>query len=140
MADKTLKDVSEIMKDLDICMLTTTTTNGMLASRPMSNNGQVEYDGNSHFFTWEGSRMVNDIEMDSGVNLSFQAGEGNDIFISIAGKGEVTRSREKMEEHWVEELNDWFEEGLDTPGLAMITVVAKQIKYWQGMDEGEVKL
>jgi general stress protein 26 len=78
--------------------------------------------------------------MDSGVNLSFQAGEGNDIFISIAGKGEVTRSREKMEEHWVEELNDWFEEGLDTPGLAMITVVAKQIKYWQGMDEGEVKL
>ncbi|MCE7061525.1 pyridoxamine 5'-phosphate oxidase family protein [Dyadobacter sp. CY343] len=137
MAEKTLKDVAEIMKDLDICMLTTTTSNGMLASRPMSNNGQVEYDGNSHFFTWENSRMVSDIEMDNGVNLSFQGIK--DIFISITGKAEVTRSREKMEEHWVEELNAWFEDGLDTPGIAMITVEAKQIKYWQGEEEGEVK-
>ncbi|KAA0991370.1 pyridoxamine 5'-phosphate oxidase family protein [Dyadobacter aurulentus] len=137
MAEKTLQDVAEIMKDLDICMLTTTTSNGMLASRPMSNNRQVEYDGNSHFFTWEGSRMVSDIEMDNGVNLSFQGGQ--DIFISITGRADVTRSREKMEEHWVEELDAWFEEGLDTPGLAMITVAAKQIKYWQGEEEGEVK-
>ena len=137
MAEKTLKDVAEIMKDLDICMLTTTTSNGTLASRPMSNNRQVEYDGNSHFFTWEGSRMVSDIEMDNGVNLSFQGGQ--DIFISITGKADVTRSREKMEEYWVEELEDWFEEGLDTPGLAMISVAAKHIKYWQGQDEGEVK-
>ncbi|KQS24666.1 pyridoxamine 5'-phosphate oxidase family protein [Dyadobacter sp. Leaf189] len=138
MADKTLKDVAEIMKDLDICMLTTTTTNGMLASRPMSNNRQVEYDGNSYFFTWEGSRMVSDIEMDSGVNLSFNGDD--DIYISIAGKADVTRSREKMEEHWVEELEMWFEDGLDTPGIAMISVAAKQIKYWQGEEEGELKL
>jgi general stress protein 26 len=138
MTDKTLEDVTAIMKDLDICMLTTTTTNGMLVSRPMSNNGQVEYDGNSYFFTWEGSRMVSDIEMDNRVNLGFNG--DNEIFISITGKAEVTRSRDKMEEHWIEELKAWFEEGLDTPGLAMITVAAKQIKYWQGEDEGEVKL
>ncbi|WP_439555628.1 pyridoxamine 5'-phosphate oxidase family protein [Dyadobacter sp.] len=138
MADKTLKDVAEIMKDLDICMLTTTTSNGMLTSRPMSNNRQVEYDGNSYFFTWEGSRMVSDIEMDSGVNLSFNG--DNDIYISIAGKADVTRDREKMEEHWVEELEMWFEDGLDTPGIAMISVAAKQIKYWQGEEEGELKL
>ncbi|WP_031530550.1 pyridoxamine 5'-phosphate oxidase family protein [Dyadobacter crusticola] len=138
MEDKTLKDVAEIMKDLDICMLTTTTSNGMLVSRPMSNNRQVEYDGNSYFFTWEGSRMVSDIEMDSGVNLSFNG--DNDIFISIAGKADVTRTREKMEEHWVEELEAWFEDGLDTPGIAMISVAAKQIKYWQGEEEGELKL
>lgn len=82
--------------------------------------------------------MVSDIELDSGVAVSFQG--RNDIYISIAGKAEVTRTREKMEEHWVDSLNDWFEQGLDTPGLAMITVIAKQIKYWQGEDEGEVKL
>lgn len=138
MAEKTLQDVSKIMKDIDICMLTTTTSNGMLASRPMSNNGQVEYDGNSYFFTWEGSRMVSDIELDNVVNLTFQ-GE-KDIFISVAGKAEVTRSKDKMGEHWVAELEQWFEEGLDTPGLAMISVKAKQIKYWQGMEDGDVKL
>jgi general stress protein 26 len=82
--------------------------------------------------------MVADIEMDNGVNLAFQ--QGFDLFLSITGKAEVTRSREKMQEHWVKDLDNWFEDGLDTPGLAMITVVAKQIKYWQGEDEGEVKL
>jgi len=138
MADKTLKDVSEVMKDIDLCMLTTTTTDGALASRPMSNNGEVEYDGNSYFFTWEGSRMVSDIELDSKVNLTFQGKK--DIWISVSGKAEVSREREDMEEHWVEELNQWFEEGLDTPGIAMITVKAKRIKYWQGEEDGEVKL
>lgn len=138
MAEKTLQDVSKLMRDMDICMLITTTSNGMLASRPMSNNGEVEYDGNSYFFTWESSRMVSDIELDNGVNLTFQGGK--DIFISVAGKADVTRSREKMEEHWVAELEQWFEEGLDTPGIAMISVNARHIKYWQGMEEGEVKL
>ncbi|MCE7066401.1 pyridoxamine 5'-phosphate oxidase family protein [Dyadobacter sp. CY326] len=138
MADKTLKDVSEIMRNIDLCMLTTTTSDGALASRPMSNNGDVEYDGNSYFFTWEGSRTVSDIELDNGVNLTFQGDNG--IFISVTGKGEVSRSREEMEEHWVSDLDKWFENGLDTPGIAMVTVKAKRIKYWQGEEDGEVKL
>ena len=45
-----------------------------------------------------------------------------------------------MEEHWVSDLDQWFEDGLDTPGVAMVIVKAKRIKYWQGEDEGEVKL
>jgi general stress protein 26 len=138
MADKTLSDVAEIMRDIDLCMLTTTTSNGMLASRPMSNNGEVEYDGNSYFFTWDESRMVSDIKEDNQVNLTFQGNK--DIFISIGGEAEVTNSKEEMEEHWQDELEAWFEEGLDTPGIAMIIVKAKHIKYWQGEEEGEVKL
>ena len=139
MADKTMQDVAELMKDIDLCMLTTTTTNGMLASRPMSNNGEVEYDGNSYFFTWENSRMVGDIELDNGVNLTFQTGD-KDLFIAISGKAEVTREKDEMKEHWQDQLSAWFEDGLDTEGLAMITVKAKRIKYWQGEDEGEVSL
>jgi general stress protein 26 len=137
MADKTVQDVAELMRDIDLCMLTTTTTNGDLASRPMSNNGEVEYDGNSYFFTWENSRMVGDIELDSGVNLTFQSDDKN-IFITIAGKAEVTRDKSEMEEHWQDELEAWFEDGLDTEGIAMIIVKAKRIKYWQGEEEGEV--
>jgi len=138
MADKTLKDVSKIMKDIDLCMLTTTTENGALGSRPMSNNGQVEYDGNSYFFTWKGSRTVKDIEKDNHVNLTFQGKK--DIFISVTGEAAVTTDRAEMEDHWIKELEQWFEKGLDTPGVAMIKVKADRIKYWQEMDEGEVKL
>ena len=34
----------------------------------------------------------------------------------------------------------WFKDGIDTPGLVLIEVAAKRIHYWDGMDEGEVKL
>lgn len=138
MADKTLKDVSKIMRKLDLCMLTTTTSHGMLASRPMSNNGDVEYDGNSYFFTWKNSRSVQDIEKDNHVNLTFQG--KNDIFISVSGKASLVTSREKMEEHWLDELDKWFENGLDTSGIVMIVVKADRVKYWQNEEEGEVKL
>ena len=47
MADKTLKDIATKMAKLDIALLTTHTSRGQLSSRPMSNNGDVEYDGNS---------------------------------------------------------------------------------------------
>ena len=43
-------------------------------------------------------------------------------------------------EHWDKSLDRWFEQGVDTPGLAMIEVEAKRIHYWDGEDEGEVRL
>ena len=138
MADKTLKEVSKIMRDIDLCMLTTTSSHGALVSRPMSNNGEVEYEGTSYFFTWEKSRTVGDIEKNNHVNLTFQGKK--DIFVSVAGKAKLITSKEKMQEHWLKELDQWFEQGLDTPGVVMIEVQADRIKYWQNMDEGEVKL
>jgi general stress protein 26 len=50
MANKKLKELSRKMKKLDICLLTTQNGRGGLHSRPMSNNGDVAYDGNSYFF------------------------------------------------------------------------------------------
>ena len=61
MTDKTLSDLSKKMRDIDIAMLSTHTEGGAIAGRPMSNNGEVEYDGASYYFTWETSRMVADI-------------------------------------------------------------------------------
>src|SRR4051812_46479202 len=48
---RTLSDISEKMRDIDFCMLATHASNGTIASRPMSNNREVDYDGDSWFFT-----------------------------------------------------------------------------------------
>jgi hypothetical protein len=37
---------------IDFTMLTTRTESGLMASRPMSNKGEVEYRGNSYCFSW----------------------------------------------------------------------------------------
>ena len=47
MAKVSLSDISKKMRKLDICMISTVGAYGHLTSRPMSNNGDVEYEGNS---------------------------------------------------------------------------------------------
>jgi len=51
MADLTLTDISEKMRDIDFAVLSTRASGGEIAARPMSNNRQVEYDGDNFFFT-----------------------------------------------------------------------------------------
>ena len=138
MAKMTLKDISKKMRKINLCMMTTITEKGMTASRPMSNNRDVEYDGNSFFFTFEKSRLIKDLSLNDHVSMSFSAPKR--FFISVSGRAKVIRSKKAMEEHWVKGLEKWFEDGLDTPGIAMIQVRASRIKYWHKEEEGEVKV
>lgn len=135
---KSLKELSEKMRKLDICQMTTETSRGYLTSRPMSNNGDVAYDGNSWFFSYEESQKVKDIERNKMVNLSFEGKD--DLYISVAGQARIIRSKKMMQEHWLPELEQWFKEGIDTPGIVMIHVKGRRIKYWQGEEEGEIEL
>jgi general stress protein 26 len=52
----------------------------------------------------------------------------------------VIRDQAQFVAHWVPDLEAWFEQGVDTPGLVLIKVHAKRIKFWEGEDEGEVTL
>lgn len=38
----------------------------------------------------------------------------------------------------VPSLKQWFPEGVDTPGIVLVPVEAKRIRYWQQEDEGEL--
>ena len=144
---KTLADISEAMRDIDFCMLTTRAEDGSLGGRPMSNNREVEYEGTSWFFTCHHHRSVKDIERDSSVGLSYQGKAGllgvvgkPGMFVHVEGEARLVRDKAKFAEHWDKGLEMWFEQGVDTPGLVLIEVAARRIHYWDGMDEGEVKL
>jgi general stress protein 26 len=133
-----VSDISKAMRTLDICMLTTVTKKGLLISRPMSNNRDVEYDGNSYFFTTDDSDMVENISENPAVNLTY-VDAVQQLYISVTGKAKLIKKREKLESHWVDELKQWYPQGLDQPGIVMIHVQARRIKYWDKMEEGEVK-
>jgi len=133
-----LDDISAKMRKLDICMMTTQSINGDLTSRPMSNNGDVEYDGNSYFFSLEESDVVKELKENNTVNLSFQG--RHYVYISISGKAKLVKDKAALEEHWLDELEKWFEDGVNTPGIIMIHVKAESIKFWHKEEEGEIKL
>ena len=138
MSDKTLADIAEKMRDIDITMLSTHTDGGAIAARPMSNNREVDYDGDSYYFTWAQSRLVQDIRRDARVGLSFQ---GNKTFaVAVEGQAELIQDKARFEEHWTKDLDDWFEDGVDTPGMVMIKVRAERVHYWDGEDDGELRV
>lgn len=138
MSDRTLSDLAEKMREIDICMLSTHGEDGEIAGRPMSNNADVDYDGDSYFFTTEETRMVSDIDRDPTVGLAFT---GKDFFcVAVEGKATLLRDKATFEAHWTPDLDRWFEDGADTPGLVMIKVSAERVHYWDGEDNGEVKV
>ena len=138
MPSKSLSDLASSMKDIDITMLSTHSAGGEIAGRPMSNNGQVEYDGTSYYFTYEQSRTVSDIAGNASVGLAFQ---GKKSFqVAVEGQASLIRDKAAMKDHWTPDLDRWFKDGLDTEGLVMIQVDATRVHYWDGEDDGEVKL
>ena len=144
MAERTLQDISEKVRDIDFTVLSTRTQSGAIAGRPMSNNRQVDYDGDSHFFALEDTGTVADIRNDPNVALSYQAKSGvlgmKPFFITVEGRAELIRDKGRFTDHWTKDLDSWFEQGVDTPGLVLIKVVAQRLHYWDGYDEGEIAL
>lgn len=132
-----VKKVAAMMKDLDFCMMTTRSSDGLRA-RPMSNNGEVEFDGDVWFFSAADSRKVGDIESDPNVHLSYADTE-NFVFISMGGTAEIVRDDDKKRELWIRDLERWFPDGPESEDLVLIKVAPSRIAYW-GDDEGEIEL
>ena len=141
---KTMHDISEAMRDIDFCMLSTRTASGSIAARPMSNNREVDYDGDSYFFACDNAHSIGEIDADPNVGLTYHAKDHllgrPGIFISIEGKAELIRDKAEFEEHWTDGLDRWFRQGVDTPGLVLIKVHADKLHYWDGEDEGDVTI
>lgn len=142
--DMRLKFLSDSMKMIDFGMLSTRTEDGAFASRPMSNNGEVDYEGDSYFFTYERTHTVADIERDAQVGLTFTGDAGPQgqppLFISVEGTAELVRDKTMFAAHWTSGLDRWFEQGIETPGIVMIRVRAARIRYWHAAGQGELTL
>ena len=147
MAGMTLKDVAEAMRAIDFGMLSTKTHDGGIASRPMSNNREVEYEGDSFFFSYDDTRTISDIERDPNVGVTYKGSPVAGIaemmgkpplFLAVEGKAELIRDKAMFDRHWQSDLERYFPQGTQTPGLVLIKVHADRIHYWDGENEGEI--
>lgn len=144
MSQLSLQDVARKMRDIDFVMLSTRTESGDIAARPMSNNGDVDYDGDSFFFAMDDSNTVTHIKHEPKVGLSMHGSKGllgkPPTFIAVEGRAELIRDKAAFEAHWTSDLDRWAQQGADTPGLILIKVHADRIHYWDGEDNGEIVL
>ena len=50
----------------------------------------------------------------------------------------MIRDKAAFAEHWIDDLDRWFPDGIETPGMVMLKVSAQRIHYWDGEESGEV--
>ncbi len=135
---KETRQVAAMMRELDFCMFTTTSADGELYARPMSNNRKVEFDGDIWFFSGADTRKVDEINQNPQVHLSY-VDPREFRFISVNGTTEIVRDVEKKRELWDKELERWFKDGPDSDDVVLLKVTPTTIAYWSGEGDGEVK-
>lgn len=144
MTAMTVEALSKELSKIDFCMFNTTDGSGGLNTRPMSNNGDVEYDGDSWFFSYEDTEKVAELQRNARVSLTFTAPPSPlgkpGIFIAVDGEASLIRDKAQFEEHWVKDLDRWFPHGIDTPGIVLIKVAARSVEYWDGEENARIDM
>ena len=118
------KKLFDLVDDIKIAMMTTADTDGTLVSRPMWSQS-VDASGDLWFFTRLSSPKTEEIARETQVNLAFSH-PGKQDYVSIAGKAEVVRVKDK----WSESMRTWFPKGTDDPDIALIRVHPEKGEYW----------
>jgi general stress protein 26 len=136
--DERIKKLGDLIKDINIAMLTTVLPDGSLRSRPMAAQNE-NFDGALWFFTRENSEKVHEIQDDQHVNVSF-ADEGSQTYVSVSGKAKLSRDRAKIEELWSPVVKAWFPDGKDDPSLALLEIKVDGAEYWDAPSSAMVNI
>jgi general stress protein 26 len=135
-----LESIAKLLAKLDIGMLTTKAKDGTLHGRPMSNNGEVEYDGDSWFFAEDGTRKVTEIEADPAVELAFIDSDAA-TWINVEGEASIVRDDvERKKALWLDELERWFPNGPEDPKVVLIKAHAQRIDAWAKDGEWQIEV
>lgn len=138
---KGLAKLAKMMKGIDLCMMTTQRDARSFHTRPMSNNGEVDFDGDAWFFTSRNTPKVKELEADDRVSLSYVGGKKKKpIWIAVTGRGAIVDDVAKKKKLWLDELDRWFENGPTDPDVVLIRVKARHAVWWSGEEQGEVVL
>ncbi len=117
-----------LIKDIDMTMMTTLDEDGTFRSRPMATPKRI-FDGTMWFFAEAKSPKVQEVQGYRQVNLSY-ADPQRDRYISISGKGFLVRDHDKIQELWDPRFEKWLKGGLNNPDLALLRIDVIRAEIW----------
>ncbi|WP_343649289.1 pyridoxamine 5'-phosphate oxidase family protein [Stenotrophomonas sp.] len=125
-----IAQLSELIKDVEVAMFTTTGVDGRLYSRPLGTQ-QVDFDGDLWFATAADSPKVAEIALNPRVNVAY-ASTSKNTYVSVSGRARIVDDREKIEALWSPAMKLFFPGGKEDPNLRLIQVRAETAEYWEG--------
>ncbi len=123
-----VQKLHDLIKDIDVAMLTTLDEDGTLRSRPMA-TPKRDFDGTMWFFTEAKSPKVQEMQDYRQVNLSYSDPE-RDRYISVSGKGFLEHDQAKIRELWNPRFEKWINGGLENSNLALLRIDVYQAEVW----------
>jgi general stress protein 26 len=133
---KKLDELYELIRDMEIALMTTRRPDGMLVTRPMATQAQSTV-ADLWFVTNIETNKVDEIETDPHVNLGYYNSKTRE-WVSVSGEATLVRDREKIRELYRRDWKAWFNDeggdrngGPDDPRLALILVEAISVTYFK---------
>lgn len=124
MSDDATK-VRELVEKTRFAMLTTTTPDGTLESRPMTPQ-EIGEDWTILFIT---QRSTDVAQQSDGRQLNLAFADGSD-FVSITGTGEIRDDLAKKKELWNTANQAYCEGGPENPDNVILAVHCQSARYW----------
>jgi general stress protein 26 len=133
-AEKKLDELYEIIKDVEIAMLTTVEPDGSLTSRPMAT--QKPHDGaDLWFMTTLDTHKVDVLSKNPHVNVAYY-NEKSREWVSVSGIAKLNRDRDTIHDLYAKDWKAWLADeggdrdgGPDDPRIVLIEVDAREATY-----------
>jgi len=116
----------ELMKDMSIGMLTTSSDDGALHAVPMARQ-EVDPGAELWFITARDTRHVRDISARPRVGLTFSS---RSAWIALHGTASVVDDRDRLAELWNTFAEAWLPGGPDDPNATLLRVDVEGGEYW----------
>jgi general stress protein 26 len=122
--------IAEMIRDVEIAMLTTVSEDGSLRSRPMATQRHA-FDGTLRFFVPASGALAADVRRTPRIAVSY-AEPKEERYVSISGNARVVRDPVRIAQLWHPMLERWFPKGQADPDLALLEVEAESADAWDG--------
>ncbi len=128
LGEDAIKKIKALAKKAASCFFCTNINGGNFSTRPMAPE-QIDDEGNFWFLSASDSYKNKEITIDASVQLLFQGSPHSD-FLSINGRAEISRDKNKIDELWNGIMKTWFTEGKDDSRITVIKVTPTDGYYW----------
>ncbi|HEV7491904.1 MAG TPA: pyridoxamine 5'-phosphate oxidase family protein [Rhodanobacteraceae bacterium] len=121
--------LGELIKGVEVAMLTTRASDGGMVSRPLQT---LKFDSADElvFFTAADSRKVEELRANPDVNIAY-ANPGKQIYVSVRGAVRIDRDRAAIDALWSPAQKIFFPQGKDDPNLVVLHVRVRDAAYWE---------
>jgi general stress protein 26 len=133
-ASQKIDEMYDLIREIEIAMLTTQRTDGRLVSRPMSTQKRDSI-ADLWFVTDGDTHKLEEIENDSQVNLSYYNNKSRE-WVSVSGRATLSRDRSEIRRLYQPDWKVWMGDeggerngGPDDPRFVLILVDVESVMY-----------